>query len=51
MKIPIVNKKDEIIGYKERSDRHPDDIIRITAIWITDEKNNILLQQRRFDKK
>ena len=51
MRIPIVNEKDEIIGYKEREDRNLEDIIRITAIWITDENGNILLQQRKFDKK
>ncbi len=51
MKIPIVNEQDEIIGYKERDDRNPEDIIRITAIWIIDEYNNILLQQRKFVKK
>lgn len=51
MKIPIVNEQDEIIGYKDREDRNLEDIIRITAIWITDENGNILLQQRKFDKK
>ena len=51
MRIPIVNEKDEIIGYKEREDRNIEDIIRITAIWITDEKGNVLLQQRKFNKK
>lgn len=51
MKIPIVNEQDEIIEYKEREDRKLSDIIRITAIWITDDTGNILLQQRKFDKK
>lgn len=46
MRIPIVNENDEIIGYKDRNDRNPDDIIRIVIIWITDENGNILLQQR-----
>lgn len=51
MQIPIVNEKDEIIGYKERNDRNPNDIIRITSIWITDEQGDILLAQRSFNKK
>lgn len=52
MQIPIVNENDEIIGYKDRKDRNPDDIIRITTIWITDESGeNILLQQRKLNKK
>lgn len=51
MKIPIVNEQDEIIGYKERADRNPEDIVRLTSIWITDEQGNILLQQRKLTKK
>lgn len=51
MKIPVVDERDNIIGYKEREDRTPSDIFRITAIWITDENGNILLQQRKLNKK
>lgn len=51
MKIPVVNENDEIIRYKEREDRNPDDIFRITAIWVVDENGNILLQQRKLNKK
>lgn len=51
MKIPVVDKEDKIIDYKERDDRNFNDIIRITAIWITDENDNILLQQRKLNKK
>jgi len=51
MRIPIVDENDEIIGYKDREDRNPNDIFRITAIWITDENGNILLQQRKLNKK
>lgn len=49
--IPIVNEQDEIIGYKEREDRSPGDIVRITAVWVTDIEGNILLAQRSFTKK
>ncbi len=51
MQIPVVNEQDEIIGYKDRKDRTPTDIIRVSAIWITDENGNILLQQRKLTKK
>lgn len=51
MKIPIVDENDNIIGYKERGDRNPDDIIRITWIWITDDKGDVLLAQRCLNKK
>lgn len=51
MKIPIVDEKDAVIGYKDREDRNLDDIIRITAIWVIDENGNILLQQRKLNKK
>ncbi len=51
MKIPIVDEDDKIMGVKDREDRNPNDIIRITAIWITDKNGNILLQQRSFNKK
>lgn len=51
MQIPIVDENDNIIKYKNRDDRNPMDIIRITAIWIQDEKGDILLQQRKLTKK
>ncbi|MBP7006869.1 MAG: NUDIX domain-containing protein [Candidatus Pacebacteria bacterium] len=51
MKIPVVNEQDEIIGHKDRSEKTLEDIIRITAIWITDRDGNILLAQRSFSKK
>ncbi|OGI64373.1 hypothetical protein A2733_00135 [Candidatus Nomurabacteria bacterium RIFCSPHIGHO2_01_FULL_40_20] len=51
MRIPIVNEQDEVIGYKERDECGPDDIMRVSLIWITDENENILLQQRKLTKK
>src|SRR3989338_5363820 len=51
MKIPIVNEQDEIIGHKDRENRHSCDIIRITAVWNTDENGKILHQQRKLTKK
>lgn len=51
MEIPVVNDKDEIVGYKERSLITSEDIIRVTSIWTTDGKDNILLQKRSMSKK
>lgn len=51
MQIPVVNEQDEIIGYIERKDRSLDDIIRVAAVWVTDENGDILLQQRKLSKK
>ncbi len=50
MKIPIVNEQDEIIGYKERRDRNKTEITRITALWLENEKGEVLLAQRAFTK-
>ncbi len=50
--ITIVNEKDEIIGYKQREDiDHEKDIYRVTALWIKNSDNEVLLAQRAFAKK
>ena len=51
MKIPIVNEQDEIIGYKERDEKDPKDISRVTGLWLKDSDGNVLLAQRAFSKK
>ena len=51
MRIPIVNEQDEIIGYKDRSDRNEADIIRTTNVWITDDTGEFILLQKRSLKK
>ena len=45
-KIIIVNEKDEIIDYKERSEKTKEDISRATSLWIENSKGEILLAQR-----
>ncbi len=50
MKIPIVNQEDEVIEYKDRSERTATDICRITAGYIFNSKNEFLIAQRQFDK-
>ncbi|HEX6258450.1 MAG TPA: NUDIX domain-containing protein [Candidatus Saccharimonadales bacterium] len=52
MLIPIVNIHDEIIAHKERSEiDYAKDIFRTASLWITNSKGDILLAQRKFDKK
>jgi isopentenyldiphosphate isomerase len=48
--IPIVNNNDKIIRYKERSEIKKEDIYRVSALWITNSKNEILLARRAFTK-
>lgn len=51
MSIPVVNEKDEIIGYKERTDINSTiDIVRSASLWITNRNGDILLAQRKFTK-
>ena len=49
--IIIVDKEDNIIGYKDRYKLDPSDIYRVSALWLTNSKEDILLAQRSFDKK
>ena len=51
MRIPIVNEQDEIIGYKDKKDRNKTEITRITGLWLWNERGEVLLAQRAFDKK
>lgn len=51
MRIPIVNEQDEIIKYIDVTERQKTDISRVAGLWVTNEKGEILLAQRSFDKK
>lgn len=52
MRIPIVNEKDEIIAIKDRSEvQHGLDIYRVSALWLTNSKGEILIAQRSLNKK
>jgi isopentenyl-diphosphate delta-isomerase len=52
MKIPIVDENDEIIKVvnKDEADLHPELIYRVSALWITNSKGEILLARRAFNK-
>ncbi len=49
-KIPVVNENDELIRYKEREELAPEDIYRVSALWLTNPQGQILLAQRAFTK-
>lgn len=48
--IPVVDENDEIIGYKQREDLTPLDIYRVTALWLTNSLNQVLLARRAYTK-
>lgn len=50
-KITIVDKEDNVIGEKDRSEITPPDIYRVSALWLTNSRDDILLAQRSFNKK
>jgi len=50
-KIVIVDKNDNVIGYKYRKSLVDEkDIYRVTALWLTNSHGEILFAQRSFDK-
>lgn len=50
--IPIVDPGDNIISYKKRGDLNKArDIYRVSSIWITNDKNEVLMAQRAFNKR
>lgn len=50
MKIIIVDENDKAVGLKERDQVKTKDIYRVSALWITNSKGDILLAQRKFTK-
>lgn len=52
MHIPLVDMQDTIIGTKDRADiDYANDIFRTASLWITNSNGDVLLAQRKFDKK
>jgi isopentenyl-diphosphate Delta-isomerase len=47
----IVDRDDNILGYKERDQIEPGDIYRISAVWVVNTRGEVLLAQRTFTKK
>lgn len=49
-KIIVVDENDNEIGVKERIDITHNDIYRVSGLWLTNSKGEILLAQRSFNK-
>ncbi|HEX7651802.1 MAG TPA: NUDIX domain-containing protein [Candidatus Paceibacterota bacterium] len=49
-RVPVVDEADEIIGFKERVDVGAADIDRVSALWVTNAKGEVLLAQRAATK-
>ncbi|MFA5126767.1 MAG: NUDIX domain-containing protein [Patescibacteria group bacterium] len=49
--IIIVDKNDNIVGYKDFSDMKKEDIYRVSALWLTNSKGEVLLAKRAYNKK
>lgn len=49
-KIVIVDEQDNIIGWKDRESLEREDIYRVSALWITNSRGEILLAKRALTK-
>ena len=49
-RVIVVNQRDEVIGYKLDEDLLSTDIYRVSALWLTNSKKEVLLAQRAFSK-
>lgn len=49
--IPVVNKLDKIIAYKNFEDLNNNDTWRIAALWLENKRGDVLIAQRKFDKR
>jgi len=50
-KIVIVDENDNKIGHKEYGETNPDDIYRVSALWLTNQKGEVLIARRAYNKK
>ena len=50
-KVIVVDKNNNIIGSKYRDELQSNDIIRVVGVWIENEKGEVLIAQRSFNKK
>ncbi|MEN9413494.1 MAG: hypothetical protein RLZZ342_581 [Candidatus Parcubacteria bacterium] len=49
--IAIVDENDAVVGSVEREERAPEQIYRVSALWLTNSKGEILMAQRALTKK
>jgi isopentenyl-diphosphate delta-isomerase len=50
-KIIVVDDNDNEIGVKERNELSPTDIYRVSVLWMTNHKGDVLMAERAFTKK
>ncbi|MBU1129641.1 MAG: NUDIX domain-containing protein [Nanoarchaeota archaeon] len=50
-KIIVVDEKDNLLGAKERGSLTKEDIYRVSALWVKNSKEEILLAKRALTKK
>ena len=46
--VPVVDEKDNIIGYKKKSEMTKKDSYRIASLWLENSKGQVLIAQRSF---
>jgi isopentenyl-diphosphate delta-isomerase len=51
MKVIIVNEQDEVIGTRDWTTTPPDDITRVSALWVYNSKKEVLIAQRALTKR
>ena len=51
MLVPIVDENDVVIGMKERDALVPGDICRVSALWLTNSRGEVLIARRALEKK
>ena len=51
MNVVVVDKNDRVIGSKPRDELLPTDIYRVSGIWVTNSKDQVLLAQRQLGKR
>ncbi|MCX6761435.1 MAG: NUDIX domain-containing protein [Candidatus Moranbacteria bacterium] len=49
-KIIIVDQNDEVVGFKERGATVKQDICRVSALWVTNSRGEILIAKRHRNK-
>lgn len=49
-KIVIVDEKDNVIGYKDQYEVTQEDIYRVSSLWVTNSRGEILLAKRALNK-
>lgn len=49
--LPVVNEKDQVIGTKSREARGPEDIIRVSGLFVYNSKREVLLSKRVMTKR